>query len=128
MFPMLRAEEQRRHHEQDRDRNSSDVNSVRFKKYWADARPENRKTLHFPVDLKSTQWQYQNGVADGTLGGIDKDAGRGGASQETETQCLGPETDHRRDEEAVGGVLQGEEGGSKVVLWWRPTARVAIPH
>ncbi|MCU1275634.1 MAG: Alpha/beta hydrolase [Bryobacterales bacterium] len=38
-----------------------------IKKYWADARPENRKALHFLVDLKSTQWQYQNGVSDGTL-------------------------------------------------------------
>jgi pimeloyl-ACP methyl ester carboxylesterase len=38
-----------------------------IKKYWADARPENREALHFLVDPKSTQWQYQNGVADGTL-------------------------------------------------------------
>jgi pimeloyl-ACP methyl ester carboxylesterase len=38
-----------------------------IKKYWADASPENRQALHFLVDQKSTQWQYQNGVADGTL-------------------------------------------------------------
>jgi pimeloyl-ACP methyl ester carboxylesterase len=38
-----------------------------IKKYWSDAIPENRKALHFLVDPKSTQWQYQNGVADTTL-------------------------------------------------------------
>ena len=38
-----------------------------IKKYWADARPENRTALHFLVDAKSTRWQYENGVADPTL-------------------------------------------------------------
>lgn len=38
-----------------------------IKKYWADSRRENRQALEFLVDLKSTQWQYQNGVADRML-------------------------------------------------------------
>ncbi len=38
-----------------------------LKKYWADPRSENREALHFLVDPKSTRWQYQNGVPDGTL-------------------------------------------------------------
>jgi pimeloyl-ACP methyl ester carboxylesterase len=38
-----------------------------IKKYWAEASPENRKALHPLVDLKSTRWQYENGVADVTL-------------------------------------------------------------
>lgn len=38
-----------------------------IKKYWADPHPENRNALHFLVDPKSTQWQYQNGVTDTTL-------------------------------------------------------------
>lgn len=38
-----------------------------IKKYWADAHPESRKALHSLVDQKSTQWQYENGVADRTL-------------------------------------------------------------
>ncbi len=38
-----------------------------IKKYWADPSPGNRKALHFLVDRNSTQWQYQNGVMDGTL-------------------------------------------------------------
>ena len=38
-----------------------------IKKYWADARPENRTALHFLVDAKSTRWQYENGVTDLTL-------------------------------------------------------------
>jgi pimeloyl-ACP methyl ester carboxylesterase len=38
-----------------------------IKKYWTDARSENRQALHFLVEPKSTRWQYQNGVADGTL-------------------------------------------------------------
>ena len=38
-----------------------------IKKYWADPTQENRKALNFLVDQKSTQWQYENGVADKTL-------------------------------------------------------------
>lgn len=38
-----------------------------IKKYWADARPEDRQALRFLVDPKSTQWQYQSGAADVTL-------------------------------------------------------------
>jgi pimeloyl-ACP methyl ester carboxylesterase len=38
-----------------------------IKKYWSDPRPENREALHFLVDQKSTQWQYENGVTDRTL-------------------------------------------------------------
>jgi pimeloyl-ACP methyl ester carboxylesterase len=38
-----------------------------IKKYWADPTPENRKALNFLVDQKSTQWQYETGVADKTL-------------------------------------------------------------
>jgi pimeloyl-ACP methyl ester carboxylesterase len=38
-----------------------------IKKYWADARKENREALHVLVDPKSTRWQYENGVADPTL-------------------------------------------------------------
>jgi pimeloyl-ACP methyl ester carboxylesterase len=38
-----------------------------IKKYWADPTPENRKALNFLVEQKSTQWQYENGVADKTL-------------------------------------------------------------
>jgi len=38
-----------------------------IKKYWAEATPENRKALNFLVDQKSTQWQYETGVADKTL-------------------------------------------------------------
>jgi pimeloyl-ACP methyl ester carboxylesterase len=38
-----------------------------IKKYWADPVPENRKALNFLVDQKSTQWQYETGVADKTL-------------------------------------------------------------
>jgi len=38
-----------------------------IRKYWADPTPENRNTLHFLVDPKSTRWQYENGVADPSL-------------------------------------------------------------
>lgn len=38
-----------------------------IKRYWADARLENREALHFLVEPKSTRWQYENGVADTTL-------------------------------------------------------------
>ena len=38
-----------------------------IKKYWADAKPENRAALHFLVELKATRWQYENGVSDQTL-------------------------------------------------------------
>jgi len=38
-----------------------------IKKYWAEPTPENRKELNFLVDQKSTQWQYETGVADKTL-------------------------------------------------------------
>jgi pimeloyl-ACP methyl ester carboxylesterase len=38
-----------------------------IKKYWADPTPENRKALNFLVEQKSTQWQYETGVADKTL-------------------------------------------------------------
>jgi hypothetical protein len=38
-----------------------------IKKYWADPVPENRKALNCLVDQKSTQWQYETGVADKTL-------------------------------------------------------------
>jgi pimeloyl-ACP methyl ester carboxylesterase len=38
-----------------------------IKKYWADPTAENRKALNFLVDQKSTQWQYETGVADKTL-------------------------------------------------------------
>ncbi len=38
-----------------------------IKKYWADPSPDNRTALHFLVDLKSTRWQYENGVTDVTL-------------------------------------------------------------
>jgi pimeloyl-ACP methyl ester carboxylesterase len=38
-----------------------------IKKYWADPTPENRNALHFLVDAKSTQWQYENGVTDHAL-------------------------------------------------------------
>jgi len=38
-----------------------------IKKYWANARAENRAALHFLVDPKSTRWQYENGVSDLTL-------------------------------------------------------------
>src|ERR1700758_1493880 len=38
-----------------------------IKKYWKDPTPENRETIRFLVDPKSTRWQYENGVADRTL-------------------------------------------------------------
>jgi pimeloyl-ACP methyl ester carboxylesterase len=38
-----------------------------IKKYWKDPTPENREGIRFLVDLKSTRWQYENGVADRTL-------------------------------------------------------------
>ena len=38
-----------------------------IKKYWSDPSLENREALHFLVDQKSTQWQYENGVTDRTL-------------------------------------------------------------
>jgi pimeloyl-ACP methyl ester carboxylesterase len=38
-----------------------------IKKYWADAKPENRAALHFLVEPKATRWQYENGVSDLTL-------------------------------------------------------------
>jgi pimeloyl-ACP methyl ester carboxylesterase len=38
-----------------------------IKKYWADPTPENRKALNFLVEQKSTQWQYETGVADKSL-------------------------------------------------------------
>jgi pimeloyl-ACP methyl ester carboxylesterase len=38
-----------------------------IRRYWNDPRPENRAALHFLVDAKSTQWQYENGVSDRTL-------------------------------------------------------------
>ncbi len=38
-----------------------------IKRYWADPTPENRAALHFLVDLKSTRWQYENGVPDASL-------------------------------------------------------------
>jgi pimeloyl-ACP methyl ester carboxylesterase len=38
-----------------------------IKKYWTDPSPEKRNELHFLVDPKSTQWQYENGVSDRTL-------------------------------------------------------------
>jgi len=38
-----------------------------IKKYWKDATPENRASLHFLVEPKSTRWQYENGVSDLTL-------------------------------------------------------------
>lgn len=38
-----------------------------IKRYWADPTATNRAALHFLVDLKATEWQYQNGVADHTL-------------------------------------------------------------
>jgi pimeloyl-ACP methyl ester carboxylesterase len=38
-----------------------------IKKYWADAKPENRAALHFLVEPKATRWQYENGVSDQTL-------------------------------------------------------------
>jgi pimeloyl-ACP methyl ester carboxylesterase len=38
-----------------------------IKKYWNDPTPENREAIRFLVDLKSTRWQYENGVTDRTL-------------------------------------------------------------
>jgi pimeloyl-ACP methyl ester carboxylesterase len=38
-----------------------------IRKYWTDPRPENRNAIHFLVEPKATQWQYQNGVTDPTL-------------------------------------------------------------
>jgi pimeloyl-ACP methyl ester carboxylesterase len=38
-----------------------------IKKYWKDPTPENRETIRFLVDPKSTRWQYENGVADREL-------------------------------------------------------------
>ena len=38
-----------------------------IKKYWKDATPENRAGLHILIELKSTRWQYENGVSDPTL-------------------------------------------------------------
>src|SRR5215468_4202488 len=38
-----------------------------IKKYWKDATPENRASLHFLVEPKSTRWQYENGASDLTL-------------------------------------------------------------
>jgi pimeloyl-ACP methyl ester carboxylesterase len=38
-----------------------------IKRYWADPSPENRVSLHFLVDLKSTRWQYEEGVQDTSL-------------------------------------------------------------
>ena len=38
-----------------------------IKRYWADPTPENRAALHFLVDLKSTRWQYEDGVPDTSL-------------------------------------------------------------
>jgi pimeloyl-ACP methyl ester carboxylesterase len=37
-----------------------------IKKYWKDPTPQNRETIRFLVDPKSTRWQYENGVADRT--------------------------------------------------------------
>src|SRR3984893_9843975 len=38
-----------------------------IKKYWKDPTLENREAIRFLVDLKSTRWQYENGVSDHTL-------------------------------------------------------------
>jgi len=38
-----------------------------IKKYWNEATPENREAIRFLVDLKSTKWQYENGVNDTSL-------------------------------------------------------------
>jgi pimeloyl-ACP methyl ester carboxylesterase len=38
-----------------------------IKKYWGDARPENRDALKFLTSPKATKWQYENGVKDTTL-------------------------------------------------------------
>lgn len=38
-----------------------------IKKYWNDPTRENREAIRFLVDLKSTRWQYENGVADRSL-------------------------------------------------------------
>ena len=38
-----------------------------IKRYWANPSPENRVALHFLVDLKSTRWQYEEGVQDTSL-------------------------------------------------------------
>jgi pimeloyl-ACP methyl ester carboxylesterase len=38
-----------------------------IKKYWNDPTLENREAIRFLVDLKSTRWQYENGVSDHTL-------------------------------------------------------------
>lgn len=38
-----------------------------IKRYWAEPTVENRTAIHFLVDSKSTQWQYENGVADTSL-------------------------------------------------------------
>ena len=38
-----------------------------IKKYWNDPTPENREAIRLLVDLKSTRWQYENGVTDRTL-------------------------------------------------------------
>jgi pimeloyl-ACP methyl ester carboxylesterase len=38
-----------------------------IKKYWNDPTTENREAIRSLVDLKSTRWQYENGVADRTL-------------------------------------------------------------
>lgn len=38
-----------------------------LRKYWEDPSSKNRDALHFVVDRKSTQWQYENGVKDRTL-------------------------------------------------------------
>ena len=38
-----------------------------IKIYWKDATPENRASIYFLVEPKSTRWQYENGVSDLTL-------------------------------------------------------------
>jgi pimeloyl-ACP methyl ester carboxylesterase len=38
-----------------------------IKIYWKDPTPENRASIYFLVEPKSTRWQYENGVSDLTL-------------------------------------------------------------
>jgi pimeloyl-ACP methyl ester carboxylesterase len=38
-----------------------------IKKYWGDPTAENRTALHFLVEPKTTQWQYETGVPDTSL-------------------------------------------------------------
>ncbi|HEY2471343.1 MAG TPA: alpha/beta hydrolase, partial [Terracidiphilus sp.] len=38
-----------------------------IRKYWNEPTPENRESLRFLVDPKSTRWQYENGANDTSL-------------------------------------------------------------